>query len=171
MTVYAPTKVVKRWFDGYRAAAAELEYEPDPEKMVLAIPAFLAETDEKALEEARGPIEWLFHKGLKMNIEIILPPGYMSPGSLRGMLESGMKPFSETSYEELLDGGYVLVGSPSTVAEKIEQLRQELGFGAMCILMSIGNISKEKTLRTMELFASEVMPQFPRFQAPEPVLA
>ncbi len=106
-----------------------------------------------------------------MNLEAILPPGYMSPSSLRGMLESGMKPFSQTSYEELLEGGYVLVGSPSTVAEKIERLRQELGFGAMCILMSIGNISKEQTTRTMELFASEVMPQFPRAQTPEPALA
>jgi hypothetical protein len=41
----------------------------------------------------------------------------------------------------------------------------------MCILMSIGNITTEQTRRTMELFASEVMPQFSRFQAPEPVIA
>jgi alkanesulfonate monooxygenase SsuD/methylene tetrahydromethanopterin reductase-like flavin-dependent oxidoreductase (luciferase family) len=160
MTVYAPTRIVKRWFDGYRAAAAELEYEPDPEKLVLAIPAFLAETDEKAIEEARGPVEWLFHKGLKMPIEILFPPGYMSASSLRGLLQSDMKPFSETSYEELLDQGYLLVGSPTTVAERIEQLRQELGFGSMCILMSIGNISPEQTRRSMDLFAAEVMPEF-----------
>lgn len=162
MTVYAPTRVVKRWFDGYRTAAAELGYEPDPEKLVLAIPAFLAETDERALAEARGPVEWLFHKGLKQGFEIVFPPGYMSPSSLRGVLQGGMKPFHETSYEEFIAEGYVLVGSPSTVAERIERLRTELGFGAMCILMSIGNISPEQTRRSMELFANEVMPEFRR---------
>jgi alkanesulfonate monooxygenase SsuD/methylene tetrahydromethanopterin reductase-like flavin-dependent oxidoreductase (luciferase family) len=169
MTVYSPTRVVKRWFDGYRTAAADLEYEPDPEKLVLAIPIFLAESDDKALEEARGPVEWLFHKGLKQGLEIVLPPGYMSVSSLRGVLQSGMKLFFETSYEELLDEGYVLVGSPDTVAEKIERLRQELGFGAMNILMSIGNITHEQTVRSMELFASEVMPQFRgKEAAPQP---
>ena len=30
MSVYAPTHVVKGWFDGYRQAAADLGYEPDP---------------------------------------------------------------------------------------------------------------------------------------------
>jgi alkanesulfonate monooxygenase SsuD/methylene tetrahydromethanopterin reductase-like flavin-dependent oxidoreductase (luciferase family) len=160
MTVYAPTRVVKGWFDGYRKAAAELEYEPDPEKLVLAIPCYVAETDEAALAEARGPVEWLFHKGLKMDLQVVLPPGYMSPGSLRGIIASGMKPFSETSYDELLDQGYVLVGSASTVAEKIEKLRQELGFGAMCLLMSIGDMPHEHAVKSMELFANEVIPSF-----------
>ena len=63
---------------------------------------------------------------------------------------------------EFIAEGYVLVGSPSTVAERIERLRTELGFGAMCILMSIGNISPEQTRRSMELFANEVMPEFRR---------
>ncbi len=160
MSVYAPTRVVKRWFDGYRDAAAELDYEPDPEKLVLAIPMFLAETDDKAVAEAREPVEWLFHKGLKQGIEIVLPPGYMSVSSLGGVLRSGLKLFPETSYQELLEGGYVLVGSPSTIGERIEQLRQELGFGAMNLLISIGSITSEQTARSMELFASEVMPHF-----------
>jgi hypothetical protein len=30
MSVYAPTSIVRRWFDGYRAAAADLGYVPDP---------------------------------------------------------------------------------------------------------------------------------------------
>jgi alkanesulfonate monooxygenase SsuD/methylene tetrahydromethanopterin reductase-like flavin-dependent oxidoreductase (luciferase family) len=160
MSVYSPWKVIKRWFDGYRAAAEEEGYEADPERLVYSVPIFLAETDEAAIAEARQPVEWLFHRALNLTPEIFWPPGYMSPSSLRGMLQSGMKAFPETSYEELVDERYVLVGSPSTVAEMIEELRQEIGFGAMNLLMAIGDMTHEQTIRSTELFASEVMPHF-----------
>ena len=86
MSVYAPTPVVKRWFDGYRSAANDLGYEPDPEKLALSIPVYVAETDEQAHAEGRQHIEWLFHKGLKQGLERVMPPGYTSLSSLRGML-------------------------------------------------------------------------------------
>ena len=89
MSVYAPTPVVKGWFDGYRAAAGELGYEPDPEKIAFAIPIYVAETNEQAHREAKAYVEFLFHKGLKQGLEIVLPPGYMSESSLRGMLSGG----------------------------------------------------------------------------------
>jgi alkanesulfonate monooxygenase SsuD/methylene tetrahydromethanopterin reductase-like flavin-dependent oxidoreductase (luciferase family) len=63
MSVYAPTPVVKRGFDGYRSAANDLGYEPDPEKLALSIPVYVAETDEQAHAEGRQHIEWLYHKG------------------------------------------------------------------------------------------------------------
>jgi alkanesulfonate monooxygenase SsuD/methylene tetrahydromethanopterin reductase-like flavin-dependent oxidoreductase (luciferase family) len=165
MSVYSPWKMIKRWFDGYRAAAEEEGYKADPEKLVYSIPAYVAETDAQAVAEAREPVEWLFHKALNLKSEIFWPPGYMSASSLRGILQSGMKPFSETTYEELLDETYVLVGSPSTVADKIAELEKEVGFGAMNLLMAIGSLSHESTVRSMELFASEVMPRFRKAEA------
>jgi hypothetical protein len=35
MSVYAPARIVRRWFDGYRQAAADLGYVPHPEKIEL----------------------------------------------------------------------------------------------------------------------------------------
>ncbi len=171
MSVYAPSRMIKRWFDGYREACAEEGYEPDPEKLVYTIPVYVAETDEQAVAEAQEPIEWLFHKALNLKPEMFWPPGYMSPSSLKGMLQSGLKAFPEWSYEELLEERIVLVGSPSTVAEQIEELRQELGFGSMNLLMAIGTLSHEKTIESTDLFASEVMPQFRREPVPEPAVA
>jgi hypothetical protein len=46
----------------------------------------VAETDEQAHAEGRQHIEWLFHKGLKQGLERVMPPGYTSLCSLRGML-------------------------------------------------------------------------------------
>jgi alkanesulfonate monooxygenase SsuD/methylene tetrahydromethanopterin reductase-like flavin-dependent oxidoreductase (luciferase family) len=166
MSVYSPWRMIKRWFDGYRAAAEEDGYEPDPELLVFSAPVFVAESDAVALKEARGPVEWLFHKALNLTPEIFWPPGYMSPSSLRGMLQSGMKAYPATSYEELLEQRYVLVGSPETVAEQIEELRREMGFGAMNVLIAIGDMTHEQTTRSTELFASKVMPQFRTAQQP-----
>jgi alkanesulfonate monooxygenase SsuD/methylene tetrahydromethanopterin reductase-like flavin-dependent oxidoreductase (luciferase family) len=172
MSVYAPTPVVKRWFDGYRGACADLEYEPDPEKIAFAVPIYVAETHEQANAEARHHVEMLFHKMLKQGLEIVLPPGYMSESSLRGMLSAGGKRFGEMSYEDLVEAGMAVVGSPESVCEQLERLRSELGFGQVMSLMCIADMPHHRVVRTMELFAKEVIPHFRSTQPErEPALA
>jgi alkanesulfonate monooxygenase SsuD/methylene tetrahydromethanopterin reductase-like flavin-dependent oxidoreductase (luciferase family) len=158
MSVYAPSRVVGRWFDGYRQAAAELGYVPEQDKIALSIPIYVAETDEQAHREARQHLLWLFRKGLKQGPELMFPPGYMSQSSMRGLLMAGMKPFAELTYEELLADGYAVVGSPDTVAARLRELHDELGFGQVIGLFALGDITHEETTRSMELFASQVMP-------------
>jgi alkanesulfonate monooxygenase SsuD/methylene tetrahydromethanopterin reductase-like flavin-dependent oxidoreductase (luciferase family) len=158
MSVYAPSRVVGRWFDGYRQAAAELGYVPEQDKIALSIPIYVAETDEQAHREARQHLLWLFRKGLKQGPELMFPPGYMSQSSMRGLLMAGMKPFAELTYEELLADGYAVVGSPDTVAARLRELHDELGFGQVIGLFAFGDITHEETTRSMELFAAQVMP-------------
>jgi alkanesulfonate monooxygenase SsuD/methylene tetrahydromethanopterin reductase-like flavin-dependent oxidoreductase (luciferase family) len=172
MSVYAPTSTIRRWFDGYRSACAELEYEPDPEKIAFAIPIYVAETHEQAHREARRHVEMLFHKMLKQGVEIVLPPGYMSESSLRGMLGGKAGAFARLSYDDLVDNDMVLVGSPESVTEQIERLRGELGFGQIMGLMCIADTPHHRVVRTMELFAKEVIPHFRAAQhEPEVALA
>jgi alkanesulfonate monooxygenase SsuD/methylene tetrahydromethanopterin reductase-like flavin-dependent oxidoreductase (luciferase family) len=163
MSVYAPTPVVKRWFDGYRQAADDIGYEPDPEKLGLSIPVYVAETDEQAHAEGRQHIEWLFHKGLKQGLERVMPPGYTSLSSLRGMLSArGAKPFNELTYEEIIDNGMAVVGSPDTVGERFEAMIDELGFGQIISLMGVGDMPHYRTVKSMELYATQVMPALRR---------
>jgi alkanesulfonate monooxygenase SsuD/methylene tetrahydromethanopterin reductase-like flavin-dependent oxidoreductase (luciferase family) len=162
MSVYAPTPVVKRWFDGYRSAANDLGYEPDPERLGLSIPVYVAETDEQAHAEGRQHIEWLYHKGLKQGIERVMPPGYTSLGSLRGMLSARGKAPNEYTYEEIIDNGMAVVGSPDTVGERFEALIDELGFGQIISLMGVGDMPHYRTVKSMELYATQVMPALRR---------
>jgi alkanesulfonate monooxygenase SsuD/methylene tetrahydromethanopterin reductase-like flavin-dependent oxidoreductase (luciferase family) len=172
MSVYAPTPVVKRWFDGYRGACAELDYEPDPDKIAFAVPVYVAETHEQAVAEARHHVEMLFHKLLKQGAEIVLPPGYMSESSLRGLLGSGAKRFGEMSFDELAAAGMAVAGSTESVTEQLERLRGELGFGQVMALMCIADMPHHRVVRTMELFAKEVIPHFRSAEpAREPALA
>ena len=159
MSVYAPTRIVRRWFDGYRQAAADLGYVADPEKIAFSVPIYIADTDERAHAEARPAVEWLYHKGLKQTPQMVTPPGYMSPGSLRGVLASGMRAPGLTSYEDLLAQGQAVVGSPSSVTKRLTELYDDLGgFGQLIGLFAIGPSTHEQVMRSAELFATEVIP-------------
>jgi alkanesulfonate monooxygenase SsuD/methylene tetrahydromethanopterin reductase-like flavin-dependent oxidoreductase (luciferase family) len=158
MSVYTPVRIVRRWFDGYRQAAADLGYTPEPEKIAFSVPIYVADTDQKAHADAEPAVEWLYRRGLKVTAEMFTPPGYMSPGSLRGVLASGRPGFA-ASYEDILTNGQAVVGSPAAVAERLGQLYSELGgFGQIIGLFTIGPATHKQVMRSAELFASEVIP-------------
>jgi alkanesulfonate monooxygenase SsuD/methylene tetrahydromethanopterin reductase-like flavin-dependent oxidoreductase (luciferase family) len=158
MSVYAPTRVIKHWFDGYRRVVEEMGEVVDPAKIAFSVPIYVAATDEQARREARPHIEWLFYKGLKQGTELVNPPGYMSPSSLRGVLKAGMRPFREMSFDELVDEGHAIVGSADTVTNRLGELQAELGFGQLIGLFSVGDMAHERAVANMERFAADVMP-------------
>ena len=103
---------------------------------------------------------WLFHRGLKIPPHFLLPPGYITEESLRKFLAAGMRPPSDMSFEELEKGGYVLVGSPQTVVDRLKEIQKQLGFGLFIGGGRTGDMPRDKALKNMELFAREVMPHF-----------
>jgi alkanesulfonate monooxygenase SsuD/methylene tetrahydromethanopterin reductase-like flavin-dependent oxidoreductase (luciferase family) len=94
----------------------------------------------------------------------------MSQRSLRGALETGRILNFNRSIEELIDGGYIIVGSPSTVAEKIHDLKERLGFGQIGVNLPVGTVSQQQTRESTDAFAKEVIPMFRAKQA-EPAAA
>jgi alkanesulfonate monooxygenase SsuD/methylene tetrahydromethanopterin reductase-like flavin-dependent oxidoreductase (luciferase family) len=164
MAVIAPTPSIKSWFEAYRRAAADYGWEPGPDRFGWVTPCYVGETDKKALADARGPIEWYFQKSLPSPPGAGLPPGYVSLDSMRANLESGRgRPSTATmSIEDLIDGGYVVVGSPDTVSERLAELQDTLGFEQLGVNLTMGNIAESQARENIEAFAKEVMPRFRR---------
>ncbi|MCY3661576.1 MAG: LLM class flavin-dependent oxidoreductase [bacterium] len=160
LSVFAPSKLLKRWFDGYRAGANAAGYEAPRDKIGILLPIYVAETDKEAHAEGRQYVTWLYHKGLKHKFEHLFPPGYMTDHSWGRFLQSGLGAYSDVSYEDLVKQGYAVVGSPATVRERLAELAEELGFGLVNALLHIGDMPHDHTIRNMELFAREVMPHF-----------
>ena len=52
-----------------------------------------------------------------------------------------------------------LIGTPEVVAEGLEQIRQ-MGINSICCSFGFAGLAHEKRLRSIELFATEVMPHF-----------
>jgi alkanesulfonate monooxygenase SsuD/methylene tetrahydromethanopterin reductase-like flavin-dependent oxidoreductase (luciferase family) len=62
------------------------------------------------------------------------------------------------TWSEVDEGGYVLYGSPATVRDRMKESIKAARCGIINCIFQIGNLAPEKTMKSMELFASEVMP-------------
>jgi hypothetical protein len=64
------------------------------------------------------------------------------------------------TFDELSERGWVVVGSPSTVSERLEQLAEEAGAGRMVIWGDFISNPDWLLRKSMTLFAEEVIPRF-----------
>jgi len=163
MVTFSPESAVVRYHNMYREAAETHGYTAAGSQLGWAVPIYVAETDERAREEARAGIETLFNNFLRMPWEMLLPPGYTSNASLKVTMKLrasslGSWPRKQT-IEELIAAGTVVVGSAATVREKIERVREQTGFDILITLLQFGVMSDALARRNMELFAVEVMPK------------
>jgi alkanesulfonate monooxygenase SsuD/methylene tetrahydromethanopterin reductase-like flavin-dependent oxidoreductase (luciferase family) len=68
-------------------------------------------------------------------------------------------PPEEVGVDELLDR-FLVVGTPDTVIRQIGRMRDEVGITHFNADFWFGDLEHARTIRSMELFASEVMPAF-----------
>ena len=61
-------------------------------------------------------------------------------------------------FEEALDAGYIIAGSPSTVRERMKRDNEIAGINYCLCRLAFGDLSLEESTRSVELFAREVMP-------------
>lgn len=81
--------------------------------------------------------------------------------TLHGASESAARinvPRAATLEDGLKDGS-VIAGNPETVVETIEHQTSELGINYLLSYLFFGNMSLTEALRSLQLFASEVMPR------------
>ena len=51
----------------------------------------------------------------------------------------------DLTWDEMVDNGYVVIGSPDTVREQLEEACKELRIGHLCAMLQFGNMSDELT--------------------------
>ena len=125
-----------------------------------AAPTYVAATDEQAVDEARPHIEAFFNDYLNMPFEFLFPPGYLSMGSLKGMLahKQSIKAGTGQTIEGLIEAGIFLCGSPETVKRKLTEAHRLTGFQNFVGMMQFGTLSKDNTMKNLDMFAEHVMP-------------
>jgi len=90
---------------------------------------------------------------------MLMPPGYTSIGSMKNFIRNRTAlGGGKLTAEALIQSGTALIGSPETVLEGIERMRERTGFGILVALLQFGILSDDLTRRNMDLFAAEVMP-------------
>ena len=160
LMVYSSLASIRKIFDEYRACARRAGYEAPPSQLGWMALIYVAETDRQARAEAEQHILWLFRRGLKHPPEQLFPPGYMTvPSMLRQLQMKDKLSHAERSFEQFEEQGYIVVGSPETVAQRIRAAHAQLGFGIMTGLLQFGPLPHDLTRKNLELFARKVMPE------------
>ena len=162
---YFHIDVFERQFRLFREACEKEGYTYDPRQAGWLTPIYVAETDE----EARRQFEdhwWYFVRRLLPGIEIS-PPGYTSLRSVENILKGrGTFALSLSSWDQVVDGQYAIVGSPDTVYELLERNLLRLGTGNLLGLFQLGTLPHDLTKKNLTLFAEQVMPRL-RAEFPE----
>ena len=158
LQTYSPFRNVVRFHNAYRRTAHDYGYAASSGQLGWAAPVYVAETDRRAVDEARPHVEMFFNKLLKYTPEMLLPPGYMSIPSYKRVLKTKSSLVLTHTVESLMERDVVIVGSPDTVRRKIADCHAEVGLGYLLGMFQIASLPGDLTLRSMELFAREVMP-------------
>lgn len=154
---YFHISVFERMFDLMRDACERHGYTADPLQLGWLVPIYVAETDAEARRQFEEHF-WYFVKRLLPGISIS-PPGYTSVRSLENIMKGG-RTFAEflTSWEQVVEGQYAIVGSPETVVRLLTENIERLGVGNLLGLFQLGTLGPDETRRNLELFASDVAP-------------
>jgi alkanesulfonate monooxygenase SsuD/methylene tetrahydromethanopterin reductase-like flavin-dependent oxidoreductase (luciferase family) len=66
------------------------------------------------------------------------------------------------NFEECVEEGTAIAGSPRTVLAEIEKHRAQIGFNYLLAYLFLGTMSMNDAMRSLKLFTAEVMPQLER---------
>ncbi len=168
MQVFSPFTTVKRILGEYKNQARNFGYEAPPEQLGWAVPLYVAETDEKAWEEAGPHMDFLFNKLLKRPFHQFFPPGYLTEKSMSRVMGDKSVGNKRHDLRDMNDKGMVLIGSAATVRERLSEFQKEAGIGLLVVLLHFGSLPQDLTMKNVEVFAKEVMPHF-RAEVPAPV--
>ena len=61
--------------------------------------------------------------------------------------------------DEMVERGYVVIGSPTSVAEQLVNVATTLNVGNLMLLLQFGNMDRDLTMFNTDLVAREVLPE------------
>jgi alkanesulfonate monooxygenase SsuD/methylene tetrahydromethanopterin reductase-like flavin-dependent oxidoreductase (luciferase family) len=141
----------------------------------------VAESRSEAMERYAEAAEYFYGRCLHVDSRFASPPGYNTEATQRVGLESQIAQAAKAADDKLAGGttgttagsrfnmvaremadiverGYVVVGSPKEVIEQLEHVAKTLNVGHFMMLLQYGNMGKELAKYNTRMFAEKVMP-------------
>ena len=160
LQTFSPTTALTRYMAMYKEEAEKQGYKAGPEQLGWALPIYVADTDARAHREAKPHIEAFINKFLRMPPEMLLPPGYLSLASMKGIAKAkGSITGGLQTIDDWIEKGMFICGSPETVRQMLAERQTQIGFGQLLALLQFGTLPHDLTKASMELFARKVMPE------------
>jgi alkanesulfonate monooxygenase SsuD/methylene tetrahydromethanopterin reductase-like flavin-dependent oxidoreductase (luciferase family) len=155
----SPIAAVAKFFQLYRDEADKAGYQASPDQLAWSNTIYVADTDKKAMREAKPHLEALVNYLLKMPTDMLLPPGYSDTASMK-RIRAVKVTAKTTTIEDLVKSGVVIIGSPETVREKLAEYQDLAGFNTSLTKTQFGTMPNEMARANMTAIAEEVLPAF-----------
>lgn len=159
--VFYPTGAFKDSFDLYKKVARErFDWEPGYDNFVGARLLHVAETNEKAIEEAKAAVAYFFRVFSRPVNNPAPVPGLHTDRSFqhRQQIERDF-PGPHTPFEQMREDGFIVCGDPDYVARWLENDMRTAGYGHFMGMFHVGNMGHDKVVNSKQLFAQYVMPK------------
>ena len=154
----------KMLLDGYWERVAQRGKDNSPYRAAFAQVICVAESDAQAEELYAEHVDYFYNRCLHVYPGFADAPGYrtvktIKAGALSQLRRSNMRNYTELSWKDLVEKGYVIAGGPDTVRERMEDMIKTLRVGHIFGLFQVGNMPDEKVRYSSRMFAEKVMPQ------------
>jgi len=154
----------KALLDGYWDRVAARGKDDSPYRAAFAQIIAVADTDAEAEKLYADHILYFYNRCLHVYPGFADPPGYRTISTIRaGMLDQlradAQRRFATLTWKDLIDGGFVIGGSPATVYDRMVEMIEQLRIGHVFCLFHNGDQPDWKTRHSTKLFAEKVMPR------------
>ena len=158
----------KETMDGFWGEMARLGKDRNPNRAAFLQFVGVAETREKALELYKEPAEYFYGRCLFTDPKWAGPPGYITEATQRAGLtsqvgraatQSARTQSRATEMTDIVDKGYVIIGSPDEVVEQLTEVAETLNVAHLMLLLQFGNMNKDLAKFNTKLFAEKCLPK------------
>jgi alkanesulfonate monooxygenase SsuD/methylene tetrahydromethanopterin reductase-like flavin-dependent oxidoreductase (luciferase family) len=155
----------KKLMGGFWDTMDQLGIDRNPYRAGFAQQICVSETDERAEEEYLEHVLYFFNKCLHIPPWFLEAPGYRTRRSTEFAIKTNQPgeiakvALLEKSWKTLVDNGFIIAGSPATVADRLIEAAKSLRFGNLHALLQIGSMPHALTEKNITMFAEEVMPR------------
>ena len=172
--VYQTTDQIEDTFEYYRQQGQLAGWEAGPDQFILTRHIYVGESDDEARDIAEPALRYFFS---------LWNRGFNDNGAANTMTEAARRVravlntehsfsyfregnrervnFHPLSWDDLIKTGFVIAGSPDTVAKQLKQQMNQIGAAHFMGMFHIGNLAHDQVIASLNRFHQDVMPQLP----------
>ncbi len=162
---YYGNNLGKRVMDGFWEFVAKSGLETNPYRAGFLQLVAVSETDAQAEKDYYPHIRYFYEKCLHVLPEFMAIPGHQDYRSLANSVKN-LNPVQAKlvneipnwKFKDFVDNQFVISGGPATVRDQLTEAVKKLRVGNLMVLLHIGSMPHELTLKNIELFSREVKP-------------
>jgi natural product biosynthesis luciferase-like monooxygenase protein len=150
---FAPIERTVEQVVNYRARLQQQHHDPSSRMVVAISPTHVAATSESARQQAAEPLT----NYVNMVGELLPTETKSEQYRAYTKLRPAMK---KLNYDVLYSERPTVIGDPEQVIRRIEDMNRQLGIDEFVAFVNFGGMDHQLTLKSMELFAKQVIPHF-----------